>query len=290
MRGERKQVGFRRGEIAVASISRRRRFLEDDVHVRAPESERAHSRECRAVMLGPRYQCLRHAQAELLKWDVGIGSREVQARRDSALLEGERHFDEPGDAGGCFQVPEVALHRSHQAGPASVRATRPEDGPERSRLDGIAEQGSGAVGFHVPHARRRHPSVAIRVAQYGLLGLAARGHEPVGAPVLVDRAAADHAEDRVPVRERLGERLQDHEPGSLAAHVPVGARVEHLAAPVRCQHARLGEGDGMRGRENDVDTSRERELAFPRAQAAAGEVHSHEGGGARGVHRHAGAA
>src|SRR5438034_9659597 len=43
-------------------------------------------------------------------------------------------------------------------------------------------------------------------------------------------------EDRVPVRERLGERLQDHEPGSLAAHVPVGARVEHLAAPVRCQH------------------------------------------------------
>ena len=68
--------------------------------------------------------------------DVRIGRRQVQVRRNLAVLQREHGLDQPGDARRRFQVADVRLHRAEHA--AAVRA--------RGRRRARAESACTSIG------------------------------------------------------------------------------------------------------------------------------------------------
>ncbi len=58
------------------------------------------------------------------------------------------------------------------------------------------------------------------------------GHSAAGT-VLVDRRTAHHRKNAVAVAHRVIQPLEHHHRGTLAAHVPIGGRIEGLAPPLR---------------------------------------------------------
>ena len=91
--------------------------------------------------------------------DVRIWRCEMQARRDLPVLEHEHRFDQPGNAGGGFQMPEIGLHR-----PDRQRRLRRAIGAQRVgqrvRLDRIAHRRAGAMRFDESDLRRIDAGVA----------------------------------------------------------------------------------------------------------------------------------
>ena len=144
--------------------------------------------------------------------------------------------------------------------------------------------------FHVSDAPRLDPGYLERLADERFLGEPVGRGQAVRAPVLVEGGAPNHRVDAVAVTERAGERLQDDHAGPLAAHEPVGAGVEALAASIgghRLQ-AREAEGDG-RG-QDQVDAPREGDLGLAARHALAGQMGGGERGRAGGVDGEAGTA
>jgi len=78
--------------------------------------------------------------------------------------------------------------------------------------------------------------VRQRRGDHGGLRVDPRRGEPdtVGA-VVVDRGALDDGVDVVAVGDRVGERLQHHQPNTVATHRAGGVGVEGAAVPVRGQ-------------------------------------------------------
>jgi hypothetical protein len=61
----------------------------------------------------------------------------VQRGRDLPVVHGEHRLDQPGDAGGCLQVADVALHRADPQGLPGWAAGA-EDLAEGAGLDRVA--------------------------------------------------------------------------------------------------------------------------------------------------------
>ncbi len=66
---------------------------------------------------------------------------------------------------------------------------------------------------------------------------------PLLAPSWLTAEPRTTASTRSPSRTRIGQPLEHHHPAALAAHIPVGARIEGLALPVRRQHPPSRAGD-----------------------------------------------
>ena len=75
-----------------------------------------------------------HAQRQFVEGDVRVGLLEVQTRRNLAVLDGQRHLDQPGDAGGRLQVADVRLDRADQAS-MPFGPVLPQDRAEGAGLD-----------------------------------------------------------------------------------------------------------------------------------------------------------
>ncbi len=209
-------------------------------------------------------------------------------RRDLTAPHGQHGLDEPGDAGGGFQVSDVRLHR-----PKSQRvvgaAAGTENLGERPHLDRVAQRRPGSVRLDVAHLGRRDARRGQRLPDHLLLGAAAGRGQPVAPAVLVDCGAADHSEYVVPGRQRRGQPPHDHHAAALPAHVAVRGGVERLAPPVGRQHLAAGQGErGLRG-EQQVDAAGQGQVALAQPQARRGQVQRRQRGGAGGVHHHAGA-
>ncbi len=147
-----------------------------------------------------------------------------------------------------------------------------------------------AVQLDVADPGRVDAGALVGGAQHGFLALAAGHGQPVGGAVVGDRAAPDHAVHRVAVGQRGGQRLEHHHAAALAAHVPVGPRVEGVAPPGGRQAAEPGRRDGGLADQVQVDAARQghRRLAAP--QALHRGVHGDQRRGLPGVHREARAA
>lgn len=76
-------------------------------------------------------------------------------------------------------------------------------------LDGVAQRCPGAVRFQVPDVAGLEVGTLERVGDDPLLGNPVRNRQPARRAVLVDRAAADHRPDPVPVAQRVLEALDD---------------------------------------------------------------------------------
>jgi hypothetical protein len=145
----------------------------------------------------------------------------------------------------------------------------------------------GSVGLHVLHRLRPHAGAAVRGGDHGLLRRAAGRGEAIAGSVVVHRRAADHGVDRVAVGEGLGEPLEDQHAAAFPAHIPVGAGIERVAAPVRRESPEAGDRKRALRQQVEIDRSGQRHLGLAAAQAVTGEVHDDEAGGTSRVEREA---
>ena len=150
-------------------------------------------------------------------------------------------------------------------------------------LDRVAQRRAGAMRLDIVDVGRRQAGIVERRADQRGLRRAVRRGEAGAAPVLVDRAAAQHCEHRIAVAQRVRQPLQHDDPGALAPPVAVGPRIEALAATVGGQHARARETCGQSGREHQADPAGQRQFAFPAAQRPHRGMHRDQRGGAGGV-------
>jgi hypothetical protein len=211
----------------------------------------------------------------------------VQVRRDLLALQAEHRLDQPGDAGGGLQVPEVGLHRADPG--ADARRALAQRRAQGLEFDRIPQRGAGAVRLHVPDLGGCHPGVGQCLGDEPLLRRAVGHGQAAAGAVLVDGGSEDGGEHLIAVGQRPGERLEHHHAAALAPVVAVGGGVEGLAAAVPGQGAGRLAG-AVDGRAQDgVDPARQRHLALAGAQAADGQVHGDQRGGAGGVDGEAGA-
>jgi hypothetical protein len=261
---------------------------EDEMAVRAADAERADARDAGAVRL-PRLDRGGYPQAKLTQGDAGVGRTEIGHAHQLAGADAERRLDEAGDAGGPLQVPDAGLQRAHRQR-GIRRPDRAEHRAQRRRLDRVARGGAGAVQLDVADGGRVHGRVRVRPAQQPLLR--PRVGDAVGRSpaVVVDRAAGQYTVDRVAVGQRVLQEAQQHHAAAFPTDVPVGARVEGVAAGVRREGARAVDGQGAVRGEDQVDAAGQRRAALTAAHGPGRQVYGDQRRGLPGVHDDAGTA
>ncbi|MDH6112539.1 hypothetical protein P3T34_004754 [Kitasatospora sp. MAP12-44] len=216
-------------------LLRRRRLgapvRQHDVAVRTAHTERADTCVERLVRPRPWLDASLYGELELVERNSWVGGFEVQARHELAVTDAERRFQQADDAGSTLKVSDVGLHRSDpQLG--TVHAAVTEHRAQSRRLDRVAQLGTRAVQFDVLHLLRGHLGTLVRLSQDILLAGRTRYGETLGRPVVVHRAAVQHAVDRVTVRYGGVQRLEHHERAALTAYISVRPRVESEAETV----------------------------------------------------------
>ncbi|GAA5708145.1 hypothetical protein Save01_09024 [Streptomyces avermitilis] len=267
--------------------SRARR--QHDVAVGAAHAERADAGEQRAAVLGGPFAVLGlHPQVQPVQRDRRVRRPEVEAGGQFTVVERQDRLQQAGDARGALQVAHVGLGRADPQRAAGL-TSRAEHCAERGCLDGVADLGAGPVQFHVADIGGVDSGPFVGEPEHLFLpGLQGHG-QPVAATVVVDRTAADHAVDRVAVRDGPGKRFEDDDAAALAANVAVRARVKGEAAAVRGQAAELGGAQGALGDDVQVHAARESDRRFALAETFAGQVDRDQRRGLAGVHGQAGA-
>ncbi len=191
--------------------------------------------------------------------------------RNLAMSQAQCRLDQAGNSGRRLQVANVGFDRADKAavtaGPADGQRRR-----QRVGLDGIADRSAGSVCLDVLQLARLNACLAARFVDQGLLRGAAWHGNARSAAVLIDCRAADERVDWVAVGERPVERLEDHHPRALPAHVAVGARVESSGPAIRRQHSGLGLRDGVVRLEHGIDAAGQGHARFPAPDALAGQV------------------
>ena len=158
----------------------------------------------------------------------------------------------------------------------SATAAGAEHGAEGLDLDRVAQPRAGAVGFDVTDVGGGQAGVGQRGAEHGLLRRAVGSGQPVAAPVVVHRAAANHGQDAIAVGHRVGKPLEHDHAAPFAANVSVGRGVERLAAAVGGHHVGLGQGQRHLGAEDQIHAAGQRHVRFAPPQALAGQVHRNQ--------------
>ena len=129
-------------------------------------------------------------------------------------------------------MAEIGLHR---ADPQRL-ATLAKDGVERPNLNRIAQGGAGAVGLNIADLLWFDPRFLQCLANYRLLGGAARGREAAAAPILVDHRTANQCQNRIAIGLGIGKAFQHHHAAAFATAKTVGRGVKGFAASIQCVH------------------------------------------------------
>ena len=169
------------------------------------------------------------------KGDFGVGSGEIQRRRDAAPVQDKRCLDQARDPGRGLEMADIGLDRPH--GAAVIRRIF-EHTRQRKNFDRVAQWRSRAMRLDIGQLIRARAAAPQCGFHDGGLTRPARRGQPVGAPVLICRGAEDAGVNAVAVRCRILRTAQDHRAGPLAAHIAIGPGVEGLAHAIRRQHAR----------------------------------------------------
>ena len=213
-----------------------------------------------------------------------IGFFKVQIRRNHTALNRQCRLDQPDDARSGFQVAEVGLDRTGQqwhVGLPSPAVHRPKG----AGFDRVAEQRAGSVRLDIVDLQWLQAGIGAGGAQHRGLGSRIRRHQTVGAPVLIDRGAANYRQHPVAVTECIRESLEHGDAATLAADEAVGGGVEGMAgASGRHRFGRI-ETACHDGREDQVHSGSDRQFRLAGAQALTCQVHGDQRRRTRGVDR-----
>jgi hypothetical protein len=226
-------------------------LLQDHVRVGAAEPEGIHPNGQGLVAFRQEFGRGGQRQVQVLEVDLGVRCGDVDRRRYDAAPQHPYGLDHAGHAGGRLQVPDVALGRTdHQrCRLGAPHGQRPTDGSGLRRVTGF---GPRAMRLEIGDVARADPSLLVNLTQQRLLHFRGRQGDAHGAAVGIDAGAAYDGEDLVAVALRIGQRLQDHHPAALGAHVTARGTVEGAASAVGREHRCLGETDEGQGTEKQV--------------------------------------
>ena len=180
-----------------------------------------------------------YRDTEVVEGDRGISALVAQTRRDRATMQDERRFDEPRDAGGWLEVPDVGLGRTDQQGGCLVATA--EHGANSVRLDRVADGRAGAVRLDIRESLRIDAGTVDGGAQHRDLRVEARLGDRAGSAILIDGRRLYHCVDAVACGQRIVESPQKHDSRALATHEAVGIGVEGADAAGAREHVRAAE-------------------------------------------------
>ena len=268
-----------------------RRFLDDQVGIRAAHAERAHAGAPGPAVRRPRPKLGVDEEGTPLEVELGVGLLEVQARWDRLVSEREHGLDQARRAGGGVQVPQVRLDGADRARCDALRSQAPEGLGQSGDLDRIAEVRRGSMALDVADRVRIDTGHLERLGDGPRLTLdpGCVEADPV-PPVVVQGRAADDSVDRVSLRERVLEARQDHDGRTVAADLSGRAGVEGPHVPVRREDPSVDVDVTFLPERADRHTAGQAQVALRGEQALAGEVDGDEGGRAGGLDRDARAA
>ncbi|RYJ29957.1 hypothetical protein CU044_1311 [Streptomyces sp. L-9-10] len=251
----------------------RRGLFEDHMRVGAADAEGGDGGAPGAARLGPGERPVEQFDGAGGPVHVVGGLAHVQAAGHQSVPHRHDHLDDTGGAGGRLGVPDVRLDRSQ---PQRVFAVLAVGGQQGLCLDRVAECRPRTVRLDDVHVGGCQPGVLQGGADDApLRGAVGRG-QAVGRAVLVDRAAAQDGQDRVPGPLGVREAFQYEDGGALAPAGAVGVLGERLAAAVGGHAALGGEGDEGAGRRHHGGAAREGHGALAVAQGLRGPVQRHQ--------------
>ena len=202
-----------------------------------------------------RFDLAHEPQIEFVERDLRVRRLAMQRRRHHAAFERQRRLDQPGHAGGRFEMADIGLDRADRQRLAPALA---EGAPDRGGLDRVAGRRAGAVHLEKREVVGGDAGALAYGADQRALRRFARQRQADRAAVGVDAGAEDHGAHAVAVGERLRQRLQDDDAAAFAAHIAVGALVEGEAAAAARQHRGAAEAEKRIGREQQVDAADDR--------------------------------
>ena len=88
----------------------RRRFSQDDMGIRAAESERVDTCDALLRSIRKRFKLSRHAQLEFLKINVRIRCRKMETGWNLAVLKNQHRFEKPRHTRRGFQMAKVCFY------------------------------------------------------------------------------------------------------------------------------------------------------------------------------------
>ncbi|CAB3969490.1 hypothetical protein BCO9919_03788 [Burkholderia cenocepacia] len=263
---------------------RRGRFFEHQVSVGAARAERADAGSPRPLAARPRARLGADLEGQRVPLHQRARLAEMQVGGQAVVVQRQHDLDDARDAGGGLRVADVGFHRADAQPPTFITAIA-EYRRQRLQFDRIAERGAGAVRFHVIDGRGGQPAQCL--ADHGFLRPSVRRGKAARRAVVVDGRTPQHGQHAIAGGERVGQALEHQRAAAFAAHEAVRGRVEGLAAAVRRQRPRARDGDGVVRRQDQVDATRDGEIALAAAQVLAGGMDRGERRRARGIDRHA---
>ena len=263
-----------------------RRGLQDDVRVRAADSERVDPDDERLVVFDG-LDALDHAQAEILPRNVGA-ERDHARGRDCPTFEDREALHDAGEARRGLRVAERPLHGADRQGSAAMARERVGEG---ERLLAVTDLSARPVRLDVGHVVRREARVRHDARDESrLLLVARRPRSERPAPAVAGARRSEYAVDSIVRRERVAKTLEDDGAHPVGAGVTISGGVERLAVAVGRKRTEKAEPDGNERGQERVRAGADSRFALARGEPLAREVDGEEGRRARGVHRETGAA
>ncbi|MNC18836.1 hypothetical protein D3C75_667570 [compost metagenome] len=121
-----------------------------------PGTERTESGQQRRVS-GPGFGGARQAEFSVAQVQPRVFDLTVERRHPRLVLKLQQDFDQAGQPGSRFKVPDIALDRTDAA---SLALTRAIGRAQCVDLDRIAQSSAGAVGFHIIDLAGVHTGLA----------------------------------------------------------------------------------------------------------------------------------
>ncbi len=205
-------------------------------------------------------------------------------------MQRQRGFDQASDAGGRVKMTDVGFKRTDRT-VIFGRRTGAKGPGQRFDFNGISQRRARAVGFDVTDGLGREASHGLRGGDD--LGLAFNARRSVAnfiGTVVVDGETLDDGVDRVPIRQRVFEPLQEDDADAIAWHRTRSLRVERAAVPIRGPNSAFLEKITALLRKGDGDGARQRHVALVIEQILARHTDRDERSGAGGLDGQAGSA
>ena len=207
----------------------------------------------------------RPRQARAGQREVGIERGEVHLAGDLAVLQHEHGLDQPGDAGGGLEMPEIGLGRAQIAGRSRRARGAPTVAASASTSIGSPSGVAGAVRLHVTDSRGRQLAVASASRTSACWARPFGAARTVEWPSWLTAEPRMTRQDAVAVGDGIGQPLEHDDAAALAAHEAVGARRRTSGSgPSGDMKPTLRQGDHEIGREHQRHAAGERDVAVAR--------------------------
>ncbi len=123
----------------------------------------------------------------------------MQSRRQTVVVEGRNHFDQPGHTGGGLGMTDVGFDRAQPQRVISISGST-VGGDQGTGLDRVTQRGAGAMGLDHIHLIKPDTGVGHRLSDHPLLSGPVRGGQPIRSAILVDRRSRDDRQHRMLLR------------------------------------------------------------------------------------------